>query len=221
MIARTMLDDGLWGKFRRALKFVGCRVGKQSRRTVEGILWYLRTGSPWRDLPLYFGKWQAVYSRFNEWARSGKLLKLFKELRSDHDFEWISIDGTSIKVHQHGTGGGAEASCVGYSRGGRNTKLHAVVDALGNPIHLTIGPGNEHDSVKAPELLQSSSKADNVLADKAYDSDSIRELIKSQHSTAVIPLKKTVSKNLISTQTCTKLVTRSKIFSKKLKSSEG
>ena len=215
MSVRTILDDRLWEKFRKALKFVRCRISKQTRMTVEGILWYLRTGSPWRDLPLCFGNWEAVYSRFNEWSHSGKLLKLFKELRNDPDFEWISIDGTNIRVHQHGTGGGADAKCVGTSRGGRNTKLHAAVDALGNPISLAIGPGNEHDSVKGPELIRSCSEAENIIADKAYDSNSLRKIIEEQHSAAVIPLKKTVSKNLISTATCTKHVIRSRISSRK------
>lgn len=220
MEVRTILDDRLWEKFRNALKYVRCRILRSTRMTVEGILWHLRTGSPWRDLPRCFGKWEAVYSRFSEWSESGKLLKLFKELRRDPDFEWISIDSTSIKVHQHACGGGEDAKSVGTSRGGKNTKLHAVVDALGNPVHLELGPGNEHDSVKSPSLIGNSFGAENILADKAYDADELRKLIDDQHATAVIPLKKTVSNNLISTKTSTSLVIRSKISFKESRSFE-
>ncbi len=200
---RTMLDDRLWEKFRSALKFARCRISRSTRPTVEGILWYLRTGSPWRDLPRQFGKWDNVYSRFNSWSHSGKLLKIFKELRADPDFEWISIDSTSIKVHQHGCGGGNDASCIGMSRGGRNTKLHVAVDALGNPIHLEIGPGNEHDSKRAANLIDGSFPAESILADKAYDSDAIRKQVMNCSATAVIPLKKTAKSGMSSTRSST------------------
>lgn len=212
---RLVLDDACWEKLRKALKFAKCRVSSNTRNTMEAIFWYLRTGSPWRDLPHQFGKWQAVYSRFNEWSTSGKLLKIFNELKGDPDFEWISIDATCIKVHQHGSGGGKEAACVGTSKGGRNTKLHAVTDALGNPIQLCLAPGNEHDSQKAQELLNSSASAEAVLADKAYDSDGIRKQIADQCSIAVIPLKKTENSLLTSTETCTKPDIRLRISSKR------
>jgi transposase len=73
MSARTMLNDTLWQKIEYALRKAKCRMVKGTRETVEGILWHLRTGSPWRDLPPEFGKWNTVYTRFNSWASEGKL----------------------------------------------------------------------------------------------------------------------------------------------------
>tara|TARA_A100001011_G_C14035117_1_gene725384 strand:+ start:74 stop:736 length:663 start_codon:yes stop_codon:yes gene_type:complete len=216
-MVRMILTDSQWNKLQKALKFAKCRVSKSTRLTLEGIFWYLRTGSPWRDLPSEFGKWQTVYSRFNEWSESGKFLKVFNEIKSDVDFEWVSIDATCIKVHQHACGGGKDALCIGSSSGGKNTKLHAATDALGNPIELVIGPGNEHDSQKAAQLFQSVYHAEAILADKAYDSDELRKQAEEQHSYAVIPLKKTENKDLNSISSSTKPDIRLKIFFRKSK----
>jgi transposase len=68
-----------------------------------GVLWIARTGSPWRDLPAYFGKWFSVWKRFRRWALKGVFAKIFSVLSGDPDFEYALIDGTIIKVHRHGT----------------------------------------------------------------------------------------------------------------------
>ena len=80
------------------------RSGKNNRLFVEAVLWLARTGSPWRDLPEEFGKWKTVYTRFWRWAQKGIWESLFKGLAEDPDFEYVMIDGTIIRVHQHGTG---------------------------------------------------------------------------------------------------------------------
>jgi transposase len=82
----------------------------------------------------------------------------------------------------------SEDKAVGLSRGGRNTKIHTLVDGLGNPISFMLGSGNEHDSVRAvPLLKQIEIKGCNVLGDKAYGAQAIREYISSQEATYTIP----------------------------------
>jgi transposase len=66
--------------------------------------WIARTGSPWRDLPDAFGKWFTVYTRFWRWAQKGVWERVFKALCDDPDFEYVLVDGTLVRVHQHGTG---------------------------------------------------------------------------------------------------------------------
>ena len=80
------------------------RSGKNNRRFVEGVLWVVRTGAPWRDLPGYFGKWSSVWKRFRRWALKGVFEKLFQALSGEPDFEYALIDGTIVKVHRHATG---------------------------------------------------------------------------------------------------------------------
>ena len=79
------------------------RSGTNNRLTVEGILWIARTGAPWRDLPEAFGLWNSVYVRFRRWAKRGVLAKLYRLLASEFlDLGVVMVDGTFVKVHQHG-----------------------------------------------------------------------------------------------------------------------
>lgn len=63
-----------------------------------------RTGVPWRDLPARFGDWKIVHQRFSRWAKSGVFERIFKLLASDHDNEYMMIDATIVRAHQHGAG---------------------------------------------------------------------------------------------------------------------
>jgi len=74
------------------------------------------------------------------------------------------------------------------SRGGNTTKIHAVRDALGNPIRFILTPGNEADCTQALFLLEGL-KAESVLADKGYDSEAIVNFIMESGATVVIPPK--------------------------------
>lgn len=86
-----------------------------------------------------------------------------------------------------------EDKAVGMSRGGRNTKIHALVDGLGNPLALMLSSGNDHDSVHAVALLEQVDIEDsNILGDKAYGAQAIRDYIISQNATYTIPPKSDV-----------------------------
>ena len=80
------------------------RTGSDNRLFLEAVLWMVRTGAPWRDLPEAFGSWNTVFRRFRRWAQAGVVERLFQSLSGDPDFEYALIDGTIIRVHQHGTG---------------------------------------------------------------------------------------------------------------------
>jgi transposase len=87
------------------------RPNADTRRILNGVIWVLRTGAPWRDLPDEFGPWQTVYKRFNAWAKTGVWATILKELSHDADFESIILDGSYVRTHQHATGarGGLKA----------------------------------------------------------------------------------------------------------------
>ena len=83
-----------------------------------------------------------------------------------------------------------EDKAVGISRGGRNTKIHTLVDGLGNPLAFRLSSGNDHDSVHAVPLLDKVSiEGSNILGDKAYGAQAIREYIVSHDATYTIPPK--------------------------------
>ena len=90
----------------------------------------------WRDLPERFGRWKAVHQRFSRWAKSGVFDRIFKLLAEDHDNEYMMIDATIVRAHQHSAG--ARKQAIGRSRGGPSTKIHALADALGNPCVLML-----------------------------------------------------------------------------------
>ena len=86
------------------------RPSKDSRTMLNGILWILRSGAAWRDLPERYGPWQTVYKRFVKWSDSGIFEKIFKDLAADADMQDISIDSTCIKAHKASAGAKKEKS---------------------------------------------------------------------------------------------------------------
>lgn len=99
-----------------------------------------------------------------------------------------AIDSTCVKVHKHGTGGvgGPEKQGIGDTRGGRNTKVHALVDNKARPVRLLLTPGNRHDIIGAPSLVAGQTDR-TILADKAYDTDNFRLLLQELGLRACIP----------------------------------
>jgi transposase len=150
------------------------RPRASDRMIIEGIIWVMRTGAPWRDLPEAYPPWQTVYERFSSWCRGEVLGRMFSELALEMDGEGFSVDATIVRAHQDPSGapnaGGHEQ--IGRSRGGPTTKVHAVVDALGNPVRLMLTVGQAHEMTVASELLSETSNA-YVVADSAYSSASL------------------------------------------------
>jgi transposase len=83
---------------------------KDDRRVINGILWKLATGAPWRDLPERYGPWQTVYTRFRRWTGAGVWDRIFAAVQRQADatgeLDWNLhfVDGTVIRAHQHAAG---------------------------------------------------------------------------------------------------------------------
>ncbi|MFT4014372.1 MAG: transposase [Paracoccus sp. (in: a-proteobacteria)] len=87
------------------------------------VLWIVRTGSPWRDLPAMFGNWSTVFRRFGDWRKADVFVKLFKACADEPDMKYALVNATIIKVHRHGQGAkrGAQSQAIGRSKGGMAT----------------------------------------------------------------------------------------------------
>ncbi len=81
-------------------------------------LWIAKTGAPWRDLPERFGPWNSVWKRFDRWAKKGVWKRVFQALQ-DPDLEWVIIDSTVVRAHQHAAG----------KKGGKEPRLSADPEA--------------------------------------------------------------------------------------------
>ena len=102
---RLQLQDHQWESIKDLLpgKQSDCGVtARCNRRFLEAVLWIARTGAPWRDLPKEFGKWHSVYVRYDRWCQKGIWVDVFEALSTDKDFEYIMVDGSITRVHQHG-----------------------------------------------------------------------------------------------------------------------
>lgn len=80
------------------------RTGGDGRVFLEAVLWIARTGSPWRDLPAFFGKWNSVFKRFRDWVKAGVFERIFAAVSDDPDMEYAMVDATIVRVHRHGQG---------------------------------------------------------------------------------------------------------------------
>jgi transposase len=161
------------------------------RRVLNGIFWVLRSGAPWRDLPENYGPRTTCYNRFVRWRLAGVWDQIMDALSAGHDAAVQMIDTSVVRVHQHG-------ACIadnnqqdmGRSRGGLTSKIHAVVDSNGLPIHLALTPGEAHDNRLCSVLLGALLPQTMLLADRGYDADWIRELARQQGAWANIPPKR-------------------------------
>ena len=80
------------------------RPSGDNRTALNGILWIARSGAAWRDLPERYGSWSTLYDKFVRWSDAGVMERIFEALTEDADMQDLSIDSTSIKVHQHAAG---------------------------------------------------------------------------------------------------------------------
>jgi transposase len=104
---RFGLRDDQWERIKDFLPGREGHVGgnaADNRLFVDAVLYRYRTGIPWRDLPARLGDWKIVHQRFGRWAKSGVFERIFKLLASDPDNEYMMIDATIVRAHQHSAG---------------------------------------------------------------------------------------------------------------------
>src|SRR3954454_9051136 len=104
---RLVLTDDQWARI--APLIIGRpdqkgSTGRDNRIFVEGVLWIVRTGAPRRDLPKVFGEWNSVFRRFSRWSENGVWRRIFDAMSDDPDFEYLVIDSTIVRAHQHAAG---------------------------------------------------------------------------------------------------------------------
>ncbi len=93
-------------------------VAEDNRKFLNAVLWILRTGAPWRDLPEDYGGWGNTHRRFCRWRDKGHWERLLSELMNEPDFEWLMIDASHVKIHPHAAGARGGNEAIGLTKGG-------------------------------------------------------------------------------------------------------
>jgi transposase len=123
-------------------------------------------------------------------VRKGTWGKILAAVADDPDLDYLMVDGSIVRVHQHGAAKKQQPEqAIGKSRGGLSTKIHAAVDALGHPVRLLLTAGQVSEYTQAEDLIEGF-KPGYVLADKGYDSDRFISAIAESQAIPVIPSKR-------------------------------
>ncbi|MEQ9661350.1 MAG: IS5 family transposase [Parasphingopyxis sp.] len=159
------------------------------RRVLNGIFWRLRTGAPWADIPARYGPYTTCVNRLNRWRKAGHWARILGAVSAAYEGDIQMIDSSSIRVHQMVATPKKDgrSRCMGRSRGGLTTKIHAMVDANGLPIGLRLSEGQAYDGHSAHLMLDTLVPGSILLADRAYDADKLREAIANKGAFANIP----------------------------------
>lgn len=174
MAKRGELTNTAWARLRLLLPTNGRRGGqwRNHRQIIDGILWRLRVGAPWRDVPERYGPWQTCCDRFARWRRDGTWDRLLAQVQAAADacgdIDWVvCVDGTIVRAHQHAVVARHRPSAadraakiehppdeaLGRSRGGLTTKLHLAFDGRGRPLAVVLTPGQRHESTQLGAVL--------------------------------------------------------------------
>ncbi|MER6032278.1 IS5 family transposase [Streptomyces sp. NPDC001851] len=176
-MGRGDLTDEQWAVLEPLLP-KGARTGRPPvgprRQLIDGIRFRVRTGVPWRDVPVEYGPWGRVYDLFRRWQRNGTWHRILTTLQSLADAKgaitWdLSVDSTVCRAHQHAAearkqgdlqkeppGGVFNEPCdhgLGRSRGGFTTKLHLAVEQGQKPMSIVVTAGQRGDSPQFEPVL--------------------------------------------------------------------
>ncbi|MFI8221373.1 IS5 family transposase [Streptomyces sp. NPDC085932] len=215
MVRRHELSDQEWELLAPLIPRAATgRPRVEDRQVVNGMVYKIRTGISWRDLPERYGPWQTVYTRFRRYALDGVFTRALRQIQAHSDaggdIGWlVQIDSTIVRAHQHAAATGRKGGTIGdepddhalgRSRGGLTTKIHLACDGKGRPLAILVTPGQRHDSVCARPLLerirvprtgpgQLRCRPDQVIADKAYSSRGFRAYLRKRGIAHTIPEK--------------------------------
>ncbi|MZE50822.1 IS5 family transposase [Streptomyces sp. SID5770] len=173
-MGRGDLTNREWSLLNPHLPLPGGRGGRWNdhRTVLNGILFRVRTGVPWRDLPERYGSWKTVYERHRRWSADGTWDRLLQAVQAEADLagriDWgmVGVDSTSCRAHQHAAGARKTRPRVpkkrttprhhrpdeglGRSRGGLTSKIHLAGEGGCRPMALLITPGQWGD---APQMI--------------------------------------------------------------------
>ncbi|WP_027481210.1 IS5 family transposase [Deinococcus pimensis] len=207
-MCREELTDAQWADLSPLLPALNGRGRPylDHRPIVSGILWAIRTGAPWRDVPERFGKWTTIYSRFRRWTAQGVWQRVFTRVLELADragqLDWSThfVDGTVVRAHPCAAGarGGQQHEALGRSRGGFGTKIHLRAEGHGRPFAFVPSGGERHEAAFFDELMRTGAvkrggrgrpkiRPVQVVGDKGYSYHRIQRDLRRRGIRVVVP----------------------------------
>ncbi|WP_375272705.1 IS5 family transposase [Sphingomonas sp.] len=165
---------------------------ENGEQVMSGIVFVNRNGLRWCDAPKDYGPHKALYNRWKRWGEKGIFLQMMEGLAAaSPDPKTVMIDATYLKAHRTASSlrvkKGARGRLIGRTKGGMNTKLHAVSDADGRPLSFFMTAGQVSDYTGAASLLDEMPKAQWLLGDRGYDDDWFRDALQAKGTQPCIP----------------------------------
>ncbi|WP_461343855.1 IS5 family transposase [Brevundimonas sp. GN22] len=165
------------------------------RCLLSGIIFVNRNGLSWRDAAAAYGPHKTLYNRWKRWSEAGVFIRMMEGLsKAQTERRTAMIDATYLKAPRTASSlrvkKGACGRLIGRTKGGMNTKLHAVTDANGRPISLFMTAGQVSDYIGAAAMLDSLPRAQWLRGDRRYDADWFRDALQAKGITPCIPGRK-------------------------------
>ncbi|WP_228391861.1 IS5 family transposase [Gluconobacter aidae] len=169
------------------------------RRVLSGIIFVNRNGMRWRDAPREYGPHKTLYNRWKRWSDMGIFSRMMDGLAAGRaEPQTIMIDATYLKAHRTASSlrpkKGDPGRLIDRTKGGMNTKLHAVIDQNGRPLSFFMTAGQISDYTGAAALLDSLPAAQWMLGDRGYDADWFRDALEEKGIKPCIPGQKSRGK---------------------------
>jgi transposase len=200
-MAKPLLPDELWEIIRPVLpehpsRVWGGRKPIEDRKALTGIIFVLKTGLPWEDLPqeMGCGSGMTCWRRLRDWQQAG-VWDQVKQLLLNHlreadklDFARAAVDSASVRAF----GGGEKTGPNPTDRAKPGSKHHVITDAQGTPLKVLVTGANRHDSTQLLSLVDAvppvagkpgrpRRRPQKLFADRAYDSDPLRDALRQRH----------------------------------------
>jgi transposase len=158
---------------------------------LESILFVLTEGCSWRAIDRPQARWNSAYQYFRRWCQRGVLKKVLTQFGPELAPGWHFVDGTHVKVHADGSNpaGGQALQAMGRTKGGLNTKIHALVNVRSQALVIALSGGNQADISLADELTECLPEGSTLIGDKAYDSSTLRQTAATKGIKTCIPAR--------------------------------
>ena len=162
------------------------------RKIMNAIFYVLRTGMPWRDLPERYGPYTTAYNRFNRWSRRGIWKRIFDTLAAKSRDSLYLIDSTIVKAHRAASG--ARGSKTRRSVSVAVVAPRKSMPSSIRPPNFAVAGGQVHDGQVVGDVLDTPKPPLAITADKAYDSEKVRQKIKDEGALPIIPSRSHATK---------------------------